>query len=125
MVSFSVCIFIMFCMHCIFIMCFVSKLNLISRDLLNKYPDEELTWDTMARRELEGLTYSDPNNASQLPLEPLLGVSAADSSIPFSTEAASAMEVDDDSVETSEKKGKSNLTQRLRCVVEAFGNILL
>ncbi|XP_071442395.1 U3 small nucleolar RNA-associated protein 6 homolog [Hetaerina americana] len=30
----------------------------ITHDLLNYFPNEELTWDTMARRELEGLSYS-------------------------------------------------------------------
>lgn len=70
----------------------------------------------MARRELEGLPYADPNNTSQLPLEPLLGVSADHSSVPLNPEASMAMEVDDDSTET-EKKGKANLTQRLRFVI--------
>jgi len=70
----------------------------------------------MARRELEGLPYADPNNTSQLPLEPLLGVSADHSSVPVSAEVSMAMEVDDDGAGTG-KKGKANLTQRLRYVI--------
>ncbi|XP_026277503.1 U3 small nucleolar RNA-associated protein 6 homolog [Frankliniella occidentalis] len=100
---------------------FTGKLQKkIVEDLLNKYPDEELTWDTMARRELEGLTYSDPHNSNQSPLEPLLGVTADNSSIPLSPEGANTMEVDDDNSELNEKKGKSNLTQRLRLCCEVY-----
>jgi hypothetical protein len=82
---------------------------------LSKYPDEELTWDTMARRELEGLGYLDPNNQNQLPLEPLLGVSAGDSTLSFSPESGSAMDVEED--EAGDKKGKSTQNQRLRYVI--------
>jgi hypothetical protein len=32
--------------------------------LLNHHPNEELTWDIMARRELEGLTYSSLSSAA-------------------------------------------------------------
>ncbi|KAJ1529821.1 hypothetical protein ONE63_006562 [Megalurothrips usitatus] len=100
---------------------FTGKLQKkIVEDLLSKYPDEELTWDTMARRELEGLTYSDPNNSSALPLEPLLGVSADLSTIPFSPESSTAMDVDDDNVEVNERKSKSNLNQRLRLCCEVY-----
>lgn len=99
---------------------FTGKLQKkIVEDLLNKYPDSELTWDTMARRELEGLPYADPNNTSQLPLEPLLGVTAGHSSVPLSPEASMAMEVDDDAAE-GEKKGKASLTQRLRLCCEVY-----
>lgn len=33
-------------------------------DLLNLHPNDELTWDIMARRELEGLTYSSLSSAA-------------------------------------------------------------
>ncbi|XP_067003125.1 U3 small nucleolar RNA-associated protein 6 homolog [Anabrus simplex] len=38
---------------------FTEKLQAkIVNDLLSRFPDDELTWDAMARRELEGLSYS-------------------------------------------------------------------
>ncbi|KAG8230908.1 hypothetical protein J437_LFUL002940 [Ladona fulva] len=42
----------------------ISLLSIAKDDLLNYFPTEELTWDTMARRELEGLSFSpiDPSN---------------------------------------------------------------